>query len=216
MPLRHQLRLRRLPTRPLAPKPGATPRRLPAMAVPTRPPAMNDHPTPTLDDWMARLADGDRSAFKPVFEQLWPPVLRLCRAMLKHDADAADAAQQAMEKVFTRASQYDPSRAAMPWALALASWECRTLIQKRRRRRELPPDAAPDLGAGEGDEAHVQRQLVATAIEALGTLSLVDQETLIATYWDEAATVGGATLRKRRGRALARLRDTWKRLYGID
>jgi RNA polymerase sigma-70 factor (ECF subfamily) len=54
------------------------------------------------------------------------------------------------------------------------------------------------------------------AIAALGELSEADRETLIATFWDEAASVSGATLRKRRERALDRLKKTFRRLYGLD
>ena len=54
-------------------------------------------------------------------------MLHLCKSLLKNEADAADAAQEAMQKVFTRAHQYDPTRHALPWALAIAAWECRTV-----------------------------------------------------------------------------------------
>jgi RNA polymerase sigma-70 factor (ECF subfamily) len=53
------------------------------------------------------------------------------------------------------------------------------------------------------------------ARHALGELSPQDRETLVATFWEEATNVTGATLRKRRERALTRLRDAFKRLYGI-
>src|SRR5436190_20458326 len=79
-----------------------------------------------LDALMARLADGDRSVFTLVFKRLWPPTLRLCNSLLRHEADASDAAQQAMQKVLERASDYDPQRPALPWALTVAAWECRT------------------------------------------------------------------------------------------
>lgn len=115
---------------------------------------------PTLDALIAGLAEGDRSAFSPVFEHLWPPMLRLCASILKNDADAADAAQQAMEKILVRASDYDPTRPAMPWALAIASWECGTILRKRSRRREARERAAPELASVGADEEHVQRQLV--------------------------------------------------------
>src|SRR5713101_9596107 len=82
-----------------------------------------DKPT-DLNALMARLADGDRSAFTPVFQLLWPPTLRLCQGLLKNDADAKDAAQQSMEKILSRASDYDAARPAQPWALAIAAWEC--------------------------------------------------------------------------------------------
>ena len=168
-----------------------------------------------LDSLLAQLADGDRAAFTDVFRQLWPPVLRLCTSMLKHEADAADAAQQALEKILVRCSDYDRKRPALPWALAIAAWECRTLARKRTRRRELPEDDAPELGTDSENEL-TRRELVAAGIAALGELSAEDREVLVATFWEEAASVTGATLRKRRERALKRLRDTFKRLYGLD
>jgi RNA polymerase sigma-70 factor (ECF subfamily) len=168
-----------------------------------------------LDALVAQLADGNRAAFTPVFQILWPPVLRLCGSMLKNDADAADAAQQALEKVLTRCGDYDRTRPALPWALAIAAWECKTFARKHARRREIPEAQAPEAGASSEDEL-AQRELVQAAVAALGELSPQDQEVLVATFWEEATNVTGATLRKRRERALKRLRDTFRRLYGLD
>ena len=168
-----------------------------------------------LDSLLVQLAEGNRAAFTQVFQLLWPAMFRLCRSMLKNEADAADAAQQALEKVLTRCGEYDRKRAALPWALAIAAWECRTLARKRARRRELPHEQAPELASGSEEEL-ARQQLLAAAVEALGELSFEDREALVATFWEEAASVTGATLRKRRERALKRLRDTFKRLYGLD
>jgi RNA polymerase sigma-70 factor, ECF subfamily len=175
---------------------------------------MSTDPNAQLDSLLVQLAEGDRAAFTRVFQILWPPVLRLCRSMLKNEADAADAAQQALEKVLTRCGDYDRKRPAMPWALAIAAWECRTFARKRARRREIPEEEAPELGVGSEDEL-AQRDLMQAARHALGELSPQDRETLVATFWEEATNVTGATLRKRRERALTRLRDAFKRLYGI-
>jgi len=177
---------------------------------------MDTNQDTTLDALVVRLADGDRSAFTPVFEILWSPTLRLCMSMLKHEPDAADAAQQAMEKIFARASDYDRARPAMPWALAIAAWECRTIARKRHRRREASKDTAADPSFDGAEDELVQRDLTRAALEALGQLSESDRETLVATFWDEAASVSGATLRKRRERALDRLRGAFRRLYGLD
>lgn len=168
-----------------------------------------------LDALMARLADGDRAVFAGVFELLWGPIQRLCITLLKNDADAADAAQEAMQKILERASDYDKSRPAMPWAMAIAAWECRTVLRKRTRRREVD-DTGPDRAGEHQEEEFVQRNLTSAALAALGELSQADRETLIATFWDEAASVSGATLRKRRERALDRIRKTFRRLYGLD
>jgi len=169
-----------------------------------------------VDQLMARLADGDRAVFTDVFHLLWPPIERLCRGLLKNDADAADAAQEALQKVFERAAAYDKSRPAMPWALAIAGWECRTLARKRTRRRETSDENQAEPGTVGDEERLVQRDLVEAALGALGHLPDADREALIATYWDTAAPVTGSTFRKRRERALDRLRSAFRRIYGID
>jgi RNA polymerase sigma-70 factor (ECF subfamily) len=169
-----------------------------------------------LDALMARLADGDRSAFSPVFARLQAPVQRFCKSMLKNEADAADAAQQTMTKIFERASDYDRTRRAMPWALAIAAWECRTLRRKQTRRRETPEDAANEPADASGEDAMLQRDLEQAVRTALSELSELDRDTLIATFWEQAGSVTGATLRKRRERALDRMRHAFRRLYGLD
>ncbi|HEY0466729.1 MAG TPA: sigma factor [Polyangiaceae bacterium] len=169
---------------------------------------------------MARLAEGDRAAFTPVFRMLWPRVHRLCLQLLHSNADADDAAQQAMERILSRASEYDPDRAALPWALGIAGWECRSLRRRQFRRREHLDDTSPEPQDGKpgADDALATRDLVRAAMAALGTLTAADQETLLATYLENGAppSVGGATLRKRRERALTRLRAAFRRLYAID
>lgn len=164
---------------------------------------------------MARLAEGDRDAFSPLFRALWPSALKVCQRLLPAEADANDAAQAAMMKVLERAHEYDQARPALPWALGIAAWECRTLQKKQSRLREV---AEAPQRSDEGATVHEleQKALLGAALHAMGTLSPADQETLTSTYWDTAAEVGGATFRKRRERALARLRDSFRRLYGLD
>lgn len=170
----------------------------------------------SLNELMTRVANGEREACDPLFRELWPIMVRFCGALLKHPADAQDAAQQAMLKIFTRAGDYDRTRAALPWALGIASWECRTLRKKRQRRREavLEPSAPAANTVTESDFA--RQDLEQAAVEALGTLADRDREALHAAFWDEDTAAGGATQRKRKERALTRLRDAFRRLYGLD
>jgi RNA polymerase sigma-70 factor (ECF subfamily) len=169
---------------------------------------------PTLEALLARLADGDRAAFTPVFEQLWAPTLRLCSRLMGNDADGADVAQTAMVKILERASAYDRARPALPWALGIASWECRTVKTQRARRRETTAEA-PESDGGRAADDQERRLLLDAAVTAMGTLSPTDQETLVNTFF-EHATPGGAAERQRRSRALSRLRDAFRRLYGLD
>src|SRR5688572_22033369 len=84
---------------------------------------------------MERLRGGDRSAFDPVFAFVHPAVEAFAARMLGPN-DAGDVAQQTLLDVFSRASEFDPSRDALTWILGIAAWNCRTARKKIARRRE--------------------------------------------------------------------------------
>src|SRR5689334_15512504 len=97
---------------------------------------MDRRPDDALSALFRRLQDGDRAAIRPAFDALRDRVHALARAQLGDGADADDAAQQAIVKVFASASRYDPARPAWPWIAAVTTWECRTVRKRRARRRE--------------------------------------------------------------------------------
>ncbi len=164
---------------------------------------------------LARLASGERGVASELFRELWPPVRRLAGAMLPAPADAEDAAQDAMVTIFERIAGYDTTRPGLPWALAIAGFACRTTRKRRLRRRESGDDAPELLDDRSPEQALEQRELIEGATAALASLSDLDRDTLVATYWEEAAAPAGATIRKRRERALDRLRALFGRIYGL-
>lgn len=168
---------------------------------------------PTLDDDLKRLADGDRAPFTRVFQTLWPVLARYCERALGDAAEGEDAAQQAIEKIFTQLDRYDPERSAWAWALAIAAWECRTLRRKRQRRRAAPLEAAGERGdeAPSPEEAVSRADLIRALREVVATLGEGDRTTLELAFSD--ALEGGATFRKRKQRALARLREAFRRIH---
>lgn len=168
-----------------------------------------------IHEHMVRFADGDRSAFRPVFSELWPVLVGFCRGMHLDPADAEDAAQQALLKVFSRIPDLDRSRDAVSWALTIAAYEVLTLRKQRTRRREADgglPDERVDAGAGP-EEAAIARDLQEALRDALGELDPRDQEALREVLAD-LDPVPGETGRKRRYRAIQRLKDLWWRIYG--
>lgn len=168
---------------------------------------------------MRRLADGDRAAFDPVYAALWPAISAFCGRMLGGRADAEDAAQQTLLKIFHRTSTFDPSRDALTWALAIAAWECRTLRRRSARAREVAGeegDALPS-GAPSPEDRAIASDLAAALTVVLGALSEQDRRALHDPLMEDrspAPAVPAATFRKRRERAFARLRDVWRRVYG--
>src|SRR5690348_17316476 len=87
-----------------------------------------------------RLAEGDRTAIEPSFNALWPVLRRFSARALGNEADAEDAAQQAVTKLFAQVADYDSQRDAVGWALTIAAYECRTVRRQRARRREVGAD----------------------------------------------------------------------------
>ncbi len=157
----------------------------------------------TLQDDLARLKEGERAAARPVFNALWPACLALARSQLHDDADANDAAQSALLRLFGEVAAFDASRSGLGWALALVTWECRTLRKKRARARLVPLD--DDLLSSAdvlGDL--VRAEDVTRVARAFVDLDDHDQQTLRALL--DGGAAGYPTLRKRRQRALDRLR----------
>jgi len=117
--------------------------------------------------------------------------------------------------VFTRAAEFDARREALPWALGIAAYECRTLRKSRARRREELTQAPTEaVDARTPEDAAVERDLQAAAAEVLGGLSTLDAEPLLAAARGERDP--SATFRKRLGRALARFRKEWRARHGAD
>lgn len=173
-----------------------------------------DAGTKELEALVLRLADGDRTAFDALYEALCPLVRKLCMRMLRGRPEADDAAQEAMIKVFARAAQFEAGHDVRTWVLAVTAYECKTQLQKRRRRRE---GAEHELAADERlspEAAAVARDLEAAALEVLGSLRATDVATLHAVLSGERPALPQATFRKRVERAVGRLRAAWSSRHG--
>ncbi len=166
--------------------------------------------------WMVRLADGDRDAFPPLFEALWPLLRNFSRRLLNQPQDAEDVAQQALLNVFRRASEFDPRRDALSWIFGITAYECKTVMRRQYRRRE--ESAEPNLLLEERlqtpedtEQELIHRNLFAAARETLGTLSSQDIETLEAAFGNsQRPAISATAFRKRLERALKRLRLAWR------
>lgn len=166
---------------------------------------------------MVRLADGDRDAFEGVFDALWPELLAFMRRAMPGFPDAEDSAQQTLLKVFSRISEFDTTRDGVAWAFGIAAYEVKTRRRQVQRRREVGDAPAEDSLA---DRARSPEQLLLESdlnralIGALGELSAADRAVLLSADRDASADpITDAARRKRRQRAVERLRAIWSKLY---
>jgi RNA polymerase sigma factor (sigma-70 family) len=160
-----------------------------------------------LDELMSRLARGDRVAFDGLYAALGERALRVARLRVG-DADAADVCQQVLERVLSRASDFEPGRPCLPWFYAILANELRA--QRRRRARVvLDESAATNQIAVDADaEAQLLERELRRALDAAVAELDADSAAAIASLLGESPPphIRPATLRKRISRAYAKLR----------
>jgi RNA polymerase sigma-70 factor (ECF subfamily) len=158
---------------------------------------------------MARLAEGERAAFDPLFRALHPRAVRFARATLPED-QAADAAQAILLKVFSRATEFEPGKPVLPWFYAVASNELRTLRRQSTAARNRTTDETAALMVATGDDPEQQileRELRRSLDLAIAHLDAPSAEAIAALLGEDPRPIASATaFRKRVSRAYARLR----------
>jgi len=128
-----------------------------------------------------------------VFRALWPPVRTYCERVLGHGADADDAAQQAMEKVFAEAVRYDRSRRALPWAVTIALWSAEpsaaVASENELSRSRWATEVASFRATPE--QAAIDRDLLEAASSIFDQLSPSDRDVLRHTLEEVARSAVG-------------------------
>lgn len=172
---------------------------------------MNEHERRRINDAMVRLSHGDRSAFDGVFGGLWGPLSDYVRRAVDGHPDAEDLAQQTLLKVFSRISEFNPSRDGVSWAFGIATFEIRTLRKKIQRRRETSIENIATADSRPSQEATlIDADLRDALVAVMGQLQQSDRDILLAGAGPSNAEVSPAALRKRRQRAIDRLRSLWR------
>lgn len=85
-----------------------------------------------------RSKAGDREAFGTLVQRHAGMVRRLTRAVLRHNQDADDAAQDAFFSAWQALDRFDERQALAPWLARIAVNAARDLRRRRRVRRTEP------------------------------------------------------------------------------
>lgn len=169
-----------------------------------------------IHDAMVRLSDGDRGAFDVLLDELWPVVLSFAERGVGRGADAEDVAQEVFLKVCSRIADFEPRRDGLSWAFGIASYEIMTHRRRVQRRREVHDEASLTNqvdGAASQEDAFIAREMAVAFEQAVGGLEEEDRR-LLGLGEEKRAGAAGATVRKRKQRALDRLRGFWRDIYG--
>jgi RNA polymerase sigma-70 factor, ECF subfamily len=129
------------------------------------------------EDIATLLRSGDRErAFAAVLEHYEGKIYRLCCVLLRDHAQAQDAAQESLVRIWKAIGSYDSTAASVStWVYAIARNRCLTALERRRQLESLSEDTVAEEVAGimateptDGDERNEQlRELVALLPERL-------------------------------------------------
>jgi RNA polymerase sigma factor (sigma-70 family) len=163
---------------------------------------------------LSRLAAGDRSATEPLFRLLWPVLRSFAHRWLTGAHTAEDVAQRALLRVFEQASEFDPARNGITWALEITLWEARSERKRLGRSHEGTEPIPTTASASRPDDDFEANELRVALQQAIGDLPTTDRETLERVLRDEELL--GAADRKRKQRAIERLKALWRQVHGND
>ena len=134
------------------------------------------------DERLAKMAEaGSTGAFAAIYARHAPALHAYCRSLVRHEADAGDALQNAMTKALTALRAERRTGPLKPWLFRIAHNESVTVLRQRSRR----PDALDDVGEQSGlESADVYREVearegLAEVLDDLGRLTQHQRSALV-------------------------------------
>lgn len=165
-------------------------------------------PADDLSALAGRARDGDRRALEDLLRASYDRVYPVCRRIMGHDADAADAAQEALVSVVRGLARFDGRSLYTTWLYRIA---VNAAVDELRRRSRRPIATVPlvePAGDGGVDVAlgmlDIEAALAHLPVEFRAAVVLRDVCGLDYAEIAEVLGVPGGTVRSRiaRGRSL--------------
>jgi RNA polymerase sigma-70 factor (ECF subfamily) len=153
--------------------------------------------SPSDEELMSRLQDGDDSALGPLMQHWELSVRRFLFRIVGNAAEAEDLAQEVFVRVYTRRSTYRKGARFSTWCFSIATNQARNRLRWWRRRptvslgawTDAGGDYADDSRAGEpGPTAVARREQIAAIQSAVASLP-VDMRTALVLFEYEERSV---------------------------
>jgi RNA polymerase sigma factor (sigma-70 family) len=120
---------------------------------------------------VALVARSDESALAELYDRVGGTAYGLAYRVLRDEALAEDAVQEAFLGLWRSAGSFIPERAkASTWILTLVHRRAVDLVRREQRRRAEPLEGAPEPAVGSAEEAawlRLDRELVQAALAQL-------------------------------------------------
>ena len=136
---------------------------------------------------LARVARGDREAFRRVCGELAGPVYGAIRQVLRDPAQSERVAQESLLEVWRTAPRFDPARgSAAAWVLALAHRRAVDRVRPRNPSSRRERRAAPHAGTGTGPQGAEVVEVTldrVRVLRCLDALTEVQRESIKLAYY---------------------------------
>ena len=165
---------------------------------------------------LALIARGDEAALVELYDRFGGVAFRLAYRVLRDQALAQDAVQEAFLTAWRTAVSYDPARGkASTWLLTLVHRRAVDLVRREDRRRRDQLEAEPPGATEPIDETAAVREQRRSVQAALAQLPAEQREALELAYYGgltqtelaERLGVPLGTVKSRMFAALGRLRE---------
>lgn len=93
-----------------------------------------------LEDLIARLAQGETSAIRPIYDMTSSAIYAYALAMLKHSFDAEDVLHDCYLRLYASAGNYRPQGKPMAYLITITRNLCLDRLRERARHEELPEE----------------------------------------------------------------------------
>jgi RNA polymerase sigma-70 factor, ECF subfamily len=133
---------------------------------------MRDDGALTDEDVVARVRGGDQPLFEIVMRRYNQRLFRAARAILRNDADAEDAVQQAYLAAYAHLDQFAGTARFSTWLTRIAIREALGRLRTRKRRGEVEFDGGAeetmtnDDASDDSPETRAQRRELGGILEA--------------------------------------------------
>lgn len=79
---------------------------------------------------ISAIQNGDRQAFHELYDLYFDYAMRVATAVMKHDANAADAVQETFIRVYQYIDHYEPKKPFKPWFYRILINECKRIFAR--------------------------------------------------------------------------------------
>lgn len=135
---------------------------------------------------------GNRHAFELLVRRYQDSVYGLAVSMTHNHADAADMAQDAFVKAYTRLDQYNPDYAFKSWLLRICANQTKNLFRKRTTRRKVEDDYHAEVSIRAAEEVPDHDELESALDRLPAKLSMpLRLKYMEGMAYDEVASVLG-------------------------